>query len=1064
MAEHKVRKTLSIRTTVFGVFLFMSCLIAGLTLGLQHYFSKDLAQTAAESSFHILAEMINERVKALDSQSVNLVGVLSHFYELENFPGPEQELRAIKLFAGAMENAPSIYAVYIGYDTGELFEIINLESSDNVRGVFGAAQHDRWLALRFSSVNGVRKKTTVYLDSAFSVRFEKTENTDYDPRVRPWFKDALATPGIIKTAPYLFSSLKSPGLTYATSIDGGQRVAAVDISLAGLSDFLQKQQLLPDSQAFMFDKHGEIIAQTSYSTDRAKSVHWSPIALDDEEQAFLSSYPVIKASNEMNWPPFDFALSGKPKGYSVDLLNLLADKAGFRVEYVNGYSWEELVALFKDGKLDLLHSLLKNPEREKMGVFTSQYMPMPQAFVVRKDTPIPSSLAELAGKTVAIPKGWATDTYLAENHPEVKRLHVANSIEAMRAVSSKEAYATLDSEPVVRYLANSYFLKNLEIGGRPEELEALGESAGQGLHFLVRPEKELLAGILEKAMASLANSDLEKLDAKWFGTGKDQDEKDEVRKTVPHPVLLELASEFGTAGGLRVIEIKGHEYFCYVAQIESVYGSSEFLGLLVPVQKAMAPYLEKIRFSLIMTLILLLLLTPLVWYCSTIIVRPINALVVESDKVKQRRYMEVAMVESNIKEIRGLSRSMVTMASAIQAYEVSLRELMDSFIRLIAVAIDQKSPYTGGHCARVPELSLMLAKAASESTTGGFAGFSLETDDEWREFRTAAWLHDCGKVITPEHIVDKATKLESIYNRIHEVRMRFEVLLRDAEIGYWRELAQGEDIDEAALREKLAARQQELKNDFRFIAECNLGGEFMAQEKVERVHQIAKQTWVRHFSDRLGLGRLELDRFPTKEPTLPCEEPLLADRPEHIVEHPKQKGIGGSSSDFAMQPLKHLYNLGEIYNLCVSKGTLTAEDRYKINEHIITTINMLETLPFPENMTRIPEYAGTHHETLNGTGYPRKLSADQISIPGRIVAIADVFEALTASDRPYKKAKSLREAIEIMTTMAKNNHLDGNLFRLFLESGIYLTYARTFLDPEQIDEVDIEAYLGTKKF
>lgn len=1060
MPEPKDPRTLSIRVTVFGVFLFVSCLIAGLTLGLQHHFSKDLAQTAAESTFRTMSEMINERVKTLDNQSVNLVGILSHFYELEKFPAAEQERRSLSLLAGALENAPSIYAVYIGYDTGEFFELVNLESSENVRDAFDAAQHDRWVIIKVSAVDGVRNKTTVYLDGAFTVRLEKTEPTDYDPRPRPWYRTALSTPGMIKTAPYIFSNLKSPGVTYATSIDGGQRVAAVDISLAGMSDFLEKQQLLPESQAFIFDRQGDIIAQASYSTGAAREGQRSAIPLDDQEQAFIAAHPVIRASNEMDWPPFDFALSGKPKGYSVDLLELLAERAGFRVDYVNGYSWVELVALFNDGKLDLLHSLLKTPEREKLGVFTGQYMAMPQAFVVRKGSRTPASLAELAGRTVAIPEGWATDTYLEENHPGVRRLPVASSLAAMRAVSSGKAYATLDSEPVVRYLAKSYFLEDLEIGGRPQELEALEGTAGQGLHFLVRPEKELLARILDKALASLEAGDLARLDAKWFGSGPGEGQEAEGRKTVPHPGLLELASEVGTAGGLRLLELKGREYFGYVVQIESVYGSSEFLGVLVPVQKAMAPYLEKIRFSLLSTLALLILMTPVIWYCSTIIVKPINALALESEKVKQRRYSEVGMVESNIKEIHGLSRSMVSMASAIQDYEESLRELMDSFIRLIAVAIDQKSPYTGGHCARVPQLSLMLARAASNSSAGPFADFSLETDDEWREFRTAAWLHDCGKVVTPEHIVDKATKLETIYNRIHELRTRFEVLLRDAEIQYWRALAEKQGGDGAALAEKLAARKKQIRDDFAFIAECNLGGEFMAEDRIARVRQIAAQTWTRHLSDRLGLGQLERQRYPAEEPALPCEEPLLADRPEHLVDHSKQNVLGSPSSDFAMLPLKHLYNLGEVYNLCISKGTLTAEDRYKIKEHIVTTIRMLETLPFPENMTRIPEYAGTHHETLDGTGYPRKLTAAQISIPGRIMAIADVFEALTASDRPYKTAKTLGEAIEILSAMVNDNHLDGDLFRLFLESGIYLEYARTFLDPKQIDEVDIGDYLA----
>ncbi len=127
--------------------------------------------------------------------------------------------------------------------------------------------------------------------------------------------------------------------------------------------------------------------------------------------------------------------------------------------------------------------------------------------------------------------------------------------------------------------------------------------------------------------------------------------------------------------------------------------------------------------------------------------------------------------------------------------------------------------------------------------------------------------------------------------------------------------------------------------------------------------------------DRLGLGHIELSRCRTKARDLPCEEPLLADRPEHLVQRPPQQSLGSAKFRFAMEIPEHLYNIGEIHNLCISRGTLTTEDRYKINGHIITTIRILETLPYPQSMTRIPEYAGAHHETLIGTGYPRRPAA-----------------------------------------------------------------------------------------
>ncbi|TAN58836.1 MAG: GAF domain-containing protein [Magnetospirillum sp.] len=383
--------------------------------------------------------------------------------------------------------------------------------------------------------------------------------------------------------------------------------------------------------------------------------------------------------------------------------------------------------------------------------------------------------------------------------------------------------------------------------------------------------------------------------------------------------------------------------------------------------------------------------------------------------------------------------------------------LMDAMIQIIAGAIDAKSPYTGGHCERVPELSLMLAEEACKVTEGPLADFAFHTPEQWREFKIGAWLHDCGKVTTPEYVVDKATKLETIHNRIHEVRMRFEVLLRDARIERLEAIAAGRT---AAAEAAFEARRAELVEEFAFIAECNLGGEFMAPERVERLKDIAKRTWMRHFDDRLGLSQEELRRMESLPAApLPAMETLLADKPNHVIARPKNAAVFDQAFRFKTRIPDNLYNFGEIYNLGIGRGTLTEEERFKINEHIIQTIIMLERMPFPKHLSRVAEYAGTHHETLSGTGYPRCLEAGDLSIPSRITAIADIFEALTASDRPYKKPKTLSECVKILSFFKKDRHIDPDLFDLFLSSGVYLRYAERYLRPDQIDAVDISQFV-----
>ena len=389
------------------------------------------------------------------------------------------------------------------------------------------------------------------------------------------------------------------------------------------------------------------------------------------------------------------------------------------------------------------------------------------------------------------------------------------------------------------------------------------------------------------------------------------------------------------------------------------------------------------------------------------------------------------------------------------------KDLMNSLIKLIAGAIDAKSAYTGGHCQRVPVLTRMLAEAACAQKDGPFENFHL-SEEEWEAVDIGSWLHDCGKVTTPEYVVDKATKLETIYDRIHEVRMRFEVLKRDVEMAYWQAVAKGGDPD--ALRARMDDELRALDEDFAFVATCNEGGEFMDPARVERLKRIGARTWRRTLDDRLGTSyeeRARKERAPA--PSLPVDEPLLADREDHVTPRAPHEMVDKENAwGIRVETPPHKFNRGELYNLSIGRGTLTAEERYIINDHMTQTIMMLESLPLPHHLRAVPEIAGGHHEKMNGTGYPKRLKRDQMSPVARMMAIADVFEALTAADRPYKKAKPLSEAIKIMGFMKKDHHLDPELLDLFLTAGVWKQYAERFLDAAQIDEPNIEAVLKTQ--
>ncbi len=339
-----------------------------------------------------------------------------------------------------------------------------------------------------------------------------------------------------------------------------------------------------------------------------------------------------------------------------------------------------------------------------------------------------------------------------------------------------------------------------------------------------------------------------------------------------------------------------------------------------------------------------------------------------------------------------------------------LKNLFESFIQLIATAIDKKSPYTGGHCERVPEITMLLADAVEKTKVGKYADFSMNEDERY-ELYIAGWLHDCGKVATPPHVVDKGMKLETITDRIEVMDTRFEVLKRDAEISMLKKqiaLMKKGSANGAikTLETDLETQTNQLSSDQTFIQKTNRGGEFMEKEDQQRVADIGNYKW-----------KLE-----------------------------------GKKINF--------FDEKDVRNLQIPKGTLLPEEREIINDHIVITIDMLEKLPYPKKLRNVPEFAGGHHEKLDGTGYPKGLKDEEMSVQAKMMAIADIYEALTAADRPYKDGKKLSQAMRIMGFMKKDYEIDQDLFEIFVKEGVYKLYAEKYLGDDQLDEVDEAAVLA----
>jgi HD-GYP domain-containing protein (c-di-GMP phosphodiesterase class II) len=326
-----------------------------------------------------------------------------------------------------------------------------------------------------------------------------------------------------------------------------------------------------------------------------------------------------------------------------------------------------------------------------------------------------------------------------------------------------------------------------------------------------------------------------------------------------------------------------------------------------------------------------------------------------------------------------------------------LENLLESFIRTIATAIDEKSPYTGGHVRRVSELTMTIAEKINKSMDGPYEGVSFD-EDELKELHISAWLHDVGKITTPEYIVDKGKKLETIYNRMEALRERFEILRRDRAIENLKIGNRQRYRKNVEKRIDSEAREEmDLDADYEFLTDINTGTKFMDKEMLDRLKNISERKW----------------------------------------------NLGGD--------LRNLLSDDEVYNLSIPLGTLTDREKEIVKNHATVTHKMLCQLPFPKKLRNVSYYASSHHERIDGAGYPFGLKGNAIPLQARIIALADVFDALTAKDRPYKKEKTLSEAIKIMGNMVKDNHIDSDLFELFIKERIYLDYARKELTPNQID-------------
>ncbi|MDT8879317.1 HD domain-containing phosphohydrolase [Halomonas saccharevitans] len=906
--------------------------------------------SAMQDTSHQLAATTEERSQRLIGPARVVLLPLSHA-NLGIQQRLADRLTVLPMLAAALEASRVASAVYIGYDNGDFLSLRPVARlAPNLLPAMNGVEDAHYLvqAIFHDPGSDVRVGEWRLYDAELALLDRRVmPDYDYDPRTRPWYREAMASDGEHVTDPYVFFTTREVGVTLTHRSQNERAVLGIDASLADLGNEMAGFKLTPGTRLAVVSNQGRTLAH----------------------------------------PDIDSLLINTASGPRLGTLEELGDPILARLEAFEGSdestrfqgpheAWFGMRLPFKSMDDVQAHLLMAVPENELLA--GTRRLLWQRAVVA-------------VGLVLALlPLGiWV-------GHRLGRPLRsLADQVRAL-AEFDFAGYRGVDS-PIREVQQLSQAVEGMV--GNITDFQRMTRTLSSDPHL-----ETMLAGILDDLLRVTTSQHgaiylVDETDADAFARAAEAGSGGGVAPPLPERLKLEAQ---GLAALRDEFEDRG-----YLAQ-PLCNRSGQRQGLLLLALRGAAE---------------------------------------ASDDQPWRRFVE---------EISGVAAVAIEMRRLLEGE----KRLLDAIVELIAGATDAKSPHTGGHCSRVPQLAEMLLQGVERDRTGPFAAEAVD-EDRRAAFHLAAWLHDCGKLTTPDEVMEKATKLETRYNRLHEVRMRFEVLWRDADVAYWQGCAEGGDpnrLDEA--REQ---RLAELQAAFRLVANINLGGEHLDEGQAQRLEEIATWRWWRHFDDRLGVSQEEARRL-AREPELelPVAEPLLADRPRHLIDWAvKTPPVAPEDPDnrwrFDMRPPAVAGHQGELYNLRVARGTLNDVERFRIQEHIVQTIIMLESLPWPAHLRRVPAIAGNHHERMDGQGYPRRLVLAGASLEERIMAVADVFEALTAADRPYKPGMSLSQALSILASMAREGHLDPEVFLLLLDSGVWRDYAERFLKPEQIVPVDIAA-------
>lgn len=894
---------LSLSAAIALIIIFVSI---ALTL-LNTYVVKNESNTAAINSAEVLFKEITATVTGKINLIASPISTLAYtsaltFKKISNETKETDLYRQLNFLKSVIDDNNNLMSAYIGYENGYFYQVFSVRGNKAILETYKAPDDTQYIDRAITKGrDGKLQQRWRFLNDKLEFISDRLDlEFKYDPRTRPWYINAKqAGDKSIFTAPYVFSSSRLPGITCARALSDGGGVFGADVSLAQLGDMLSAQKVSEHGIIWIMDKTGKVVALPGLSAAKVKSDDLKlPEASEATDPRVRTVAQQMKnGSNQLFQKPF--FLDIEDSEYMASL------------SQSSDHGLLDLVIAIAAPLDDITGHIKRIAFRSLIASLAALILIIPLAIIMARRTS--RALVQLVGET-----------------EKIQQFDFSES----PAIQSKIE----------------------EIGSLVSGIDSMKHTIRKNTQNLIETQHKLEM-LVEGGSALSAEKDIAKLVTLIFQIAKDLANADGgvlylMEGDVLEVELLSLSSGSQMLGGLtgnpapRIMlrpaimaflkQDSVLRWACEAFNRKDIVSVQADNLKLFPTGLPEDPHNYQIG---------ALIAVPIITRQGKVI----GVLQLFNPREKDTG----AFIGSENKDVSDFIKSLASQAAVSldnKKLIVSLRELFDATIQVMASSIDAKSQHTSGHCSRVPEITEMLAKALHDTEEGPYKNFRLETADDFHELWIAAWMHDCGKVITPEFVVDKATKLETIYNRIHEIRTRFEVLRRDAEINYYHKLAAGKD-DAQTLKSKLEEELIALDDDFTFVSSCNVGGEFMSDAHKERLAKIAERTWLRHYSDRRGISPEELQLKGDKpEPELPVMERLLTDKPEHIIPRKKEPEPIKDPQGNLISISEYEYNRGEIYNLNISRGTITAEERQKINEHVINGLNLLKKIPFPESL------------------------------------------------------------------------------------------------------------------